>query len=265
MKKIYLFIILLKGSFLFSQITIGEVKGENIPKSKDLVYTDGDNFISPDAFNDLDYDHYKIYLGLKFYNPPTSASGEFIKSDFKIKLSGISDNSDLISSDYNVFTDNVSEIDLEEFVGQKLYLNKSLNEYSESNEVGRNGTPTTPVKKMYTVVYCPKVILNHGKIEIISNPNEFNDRYFTLIDVLTGNKFVELVNQSIVKLKKYYDYNYNDFGKDKKYKGKDIYLGVLFKFQDDITKKEFYVSEKYVKNFILVPFLSIKKNYMTQN
>ena len=59
MKRIYLFILIIKGSFLFSQITIGEIKKtDTIPENKSLVYNGIDNFVIRDSYDD---NHYKIY------------------------------------------------------------------------------------------------------------------------------------------------------------------------------------------------------------
>lgn len=257
MKKKYLFILIIKGSFLFSQITIGEIKEiDTIPKNKPLVYNSVDNFKMRDSDNDVDY---KMYIGLKFFNPPApSITEEYIKSKFENRLNE-SFNERLIGSNYEVFTDSISKIDLEEFVGQKFYYNDKLGNYSKSEEVERDGSPKITVNKLYTVVYNPKPILNAGFIEIINNPEQFNNRYFTLIDVLTDTKFDELVKNIKNKLRLFKNYNNNDFGKDNVYRNKDIYSGVLFKFRDDINKKEFYVSEKYIENFILVPFFVNQK------
>jgi len=258
MKRIYLFILIIKGCFLFSQITIGEIKKTDaIPGGKSIVYNGIDNFVFRDSYDD---NHYKIYLGLKFYNPPYVNTEDNSKDEFKGRLKEFS-NSGLISSNkYTVFTDSVSKIDLEEFVGQKFYYNDKMEKYGESEKSFRPEFPTIAVKNLYTIIYNPKPIFNQGNIEIITDPEQFNNRYFTLIDVLTDTKFDEFFEKNIkTKLLSYKNYSYKDLGANV-YTRKDIYLGVLFKFQDDITKKEFYVSEEYIKNFIFVPFFVNQKN-----
>lgn len=249
-KNLLIILVSFKSIFLSAQITIGKTnEKDTISKNKTLSYNGYDNF----KLNGSDYN---MYIGLKFYNPPTTE--EYRKSNFEEGLRNFH-NENLISSNFNVFTDTLTKIDLEDFVGKKFYQN-AMGTYSESENIDRDGYLKTEVKYIYSVIYKPKPILdNRGFIKIINNPDEFNNKYFTLIDVLSDKKYDDLIQNINDKIKLNKDFNYNKFGKDAEYKSIDLFKGILFKFQDNITKKEFYMSEKYIKKLILVPFFENQK------
>ncbi|WP_395045435.1 hypothetical protein [Flavobacterium sp.] len=231
-KKSIPVILFLFPIFSFSQITIGSVekKGIEVVEPKPIPF---DSIYDYKEQEDLI--NYKMYIGQKIYLPKYNNNEDF----------------SYVGKEYPfMFADSLSKVNIDPIRELKMVDNMG----SKTNKIYKN---------IFTYKYKPfhyysGVVNGNAYASINTNADEVSNKYYTVIDVYTGEEMKTILD-NIKKLINNRNDNYDNYIDDVGFNNYDIYdmSKIIFKIQDDITKEQIYVFN--LNYFILVPYFVKQK------
>lgn len=218
--------------FSFSQITIGSVEKKEIEivEPKPIPFDSINNYKEQE-----DLINYKMYVGQKIYLPKYNNTEDVGYTGKEYPF---------------MFSDSLSLVNVEPSKQLKMVDNVG----SATNKFYKN---------IFTYKYKPfhyfsGIVNGNAYASIVTNADEVSNKYYTVIDVFTGEDMKNILNNIKTLINKRND-NYDDYIDDVGFNNYDIFdmSKTIFKIQDDITKEQLYVFN--LNYFILVPYFVKQK------